>query len=119
MELLHKLFPPFMHGACRASGHICNGGKPPPRKANIFNDDELLSGAEIKERGVVQLFRDEPLLHGQCAALLLRDNGCDYPACPFCKRTLDELDSLDVRDLEAALRRAAAARQGAADAGIA
>ena len=51
------------------------------------------------------LFKSEPLLTGHCAALLMKDVGCDYERCPFCPKSLTELSRCDVGDITAALRR--------------
>ena len=78
---------------------------PGPRKAGILPAGELLPGAEIKSRNVVFLFKSEPLLNGQCAALLVKDEGCTWEKCPYCPKTLSELPRMDAADLKAALRR--------------
>lgn len=78
---------------------------PAPRFGNILPRHELISGPEVKSLGVVGLFQSEPILAGKCAALLVREDGCDFRGCKFCRRTLEELPSLDASDITAALRR--------------
>ena len=64
-----------------------------------------MSAAEIRSLGVVALFKSEPLLAGKCAAMLMKDIGCTFPGCPYCKKTLMELLKTDLCDLTSALRR--------------
>ena len=78
---------------------------PEPRRSHILPSSELMSGAAIKAGGVVDLFKTEPLLKGMCAAYLLKDIGCDYPGCRFCKRTIEMLPTVDMNDLCAAIYR--------------
>ena len=78
---------------------------PGPRHAGGLPASELLPGMETKSRGVVDLFKSEPLLTGHCGALLMKDVGCDYKSCPFCPKSLTELPRCDVGDIAAALRR--------------
>ena len=49
---------------------------PPPRKAGLLADSELLSGDDIRSTGVVTLFKTEPILKGKCTALYVRETGC-------------------------------------------
>ena len=66
---------------------------PGPRHAGILPASELLPGMEIKSRGVVNLFKAEPLLTGHCAALLMKDVSCDCKSRPL---QLAELPWCDV-----------------------
>ena len=45
---------------------------PPPRKAGVLPDSELLSGDDIRSGGVIALFKTEPLLNRKCVAFYLR-----------------------------------------------
>ena len=78
---------------------------PEPRYAEILPAHDLMSGADIKSYGVVALFKTEPLLVGKCVAVLMRDTGCVYPQCPYCKNTYEDLPKVDTCDLLSALRR--------------
>ena len=78
---------------------------PEPRYAEILHKNDLMSGGDIKSFGVVELFKTEPLLAGKCAALLVKDIGCTFPNCSYCKKTLPELTKIDTCDLLSALRR--------------
>ena len=78
---------------------------PEPRFAEILPAHDLISGADIKSSGVVALFKTEPLLAGKCAALLMKDAGCTFPQCPYCKNTYEDLPKVDTCDLLSALRR--------------
>ena len=78
---------------------------PEPRRADILPERGLMSAPEIKQLGVIGLFKSEPLLVGKCAALLLKDVGCTYPGCPYCKTSYAELPKTDLCDLTSALRR--------------
>ena len=76
---------------------------PPPRKAGILEDAELLSGEAIKALGVVALFRsEEPML--KCIAFYVRDTGCTWDKCNY-YTSLREAPSTDPRDPAQALRR--------------
>ena len=78
---------------------------PEPRFAEILPVHDLISGADIRSSGVVALFKTEPLLVGKCAALLMKDAGCTFPQCPYCKNTYEDLPKVDTCDLLSALRR--------------
>jgi hypothetical protein len=78
---------------------------PEPRYAEILPANDLISGAEIKSSGIVALFKTEPLLAGKCAALLMKDEGCTFQNCAYCKNTLEDLPKVDTCDLLSALRR--------------
>ena len=78
---------------------------PVPRYAEILPANDLISGSEIKQHGVVSLFKTEPLLAGKCAALLMKDEGCTFQNCAYCKNTLEDLPKVDTCDLLSALRR--------------
>ena len=78
---------------------------PEPRYAEILPVHDLISGADIRSSGVVALFKTEPLLVGKCAALLMKDVGCTFPQCPYCKNTYEDLPKVDTCDLLSALRR--------------
>jgi hypothetical protein len=78
---------------------------PEPRFAEILNKQDLMSAADIRSLGVVELFKTEPLLVGKCAALLMKDVGCTFPNCPYCKSSLVELPKADTCDVLSALRR--------------
>ena len=78
---------------------------PVPRYAEILPAHDLISGADIKSSGVVSLFKTEPLLAGKCAALLMKDEGCTFPNCAYCKIALEDLPKVDTCDLLSALRR--------------
>ena len=56
---------------------------PPPRKAGLLADSELLSGDAIRALGVVTLFKTEPMLKGKCTALYVRDTGCTWDKCNY------------------------------------
>ena len=79
---------------------------PPPRKAGILPDSELMSSDEIRQNGVITLFKSEPLLNRKCVALYLREDGCPHNVCHFCLNSLRDAPSIDQRDLAQALRRA-------------
>ena len=81
-----------------------NSLPPPPRKAGVLPDSELLSGEGIRNGGVISLFRTEPLLNRKCVAFYLREDGCPHEKCNFCLTSLREPPSLDPRDLAQALR---------------
>ena len=49
---------------------------PPPRKAGVLPDSELLSGEAIRGGGLIGLFRTEPIRNRKCVAFYLRDDGC-------------------------------------------
>ena len=78
---------------------------PPPRKAGLLADSELLSGDEIRAAGVVTLFRTEPMLKGKCTAFYVRDTGCIWDKCNYCAASLRDEASTDPRDLAQAVRR--------------
>ena len=78
---------------------------PEPRFAEILNKNDLMSAADIRSLGVVTLFKSEPLLAGKCAALLMKDVGCTFAGCPYCKTSYKELPHTDTCDLLSALRR--------------
>ena len=78
---------------------------PEPRYAEILPSNDLISGAEIRQNGVVALFKTEPLLAGKCAALLMKDQGCTFQDCAYCKNTYADLPKVDTCDLLSALRR--------------
>ena len=78
---------------------------PEPRYAEIAHRNDLMSAGDIRSFGVVELFKSEPLLAGECAALLMKDIGCIFPSCSYCKKTLLELPKTDTCDLLSALRR--------------
>ena len=79
---------------------------PPPRKAGLLADSELLSGDDIRSMGVVTLFKTEPMLKGKCTALYVREAGCTWGKCNYCATSLREAASTDQRDLAQAIRRA-------------
>ena len=78
---------------------------PEPRFAEILHKQDLMSAADIRSLGVVDLFKTEPLLVGKCAALLMKDVGCTFPNCPYCTSSLIELPKADTCDVLSALRR--------------
>ena len=78
---------------------------PPPRKAGILPDSELLSGDDIRQGGVITLFNTEPILNRKCVAYYLREGGCPHEKCNFCLHSLREAPSTDPRDVAQALRR--------------
>ena len=78
---------------------------PELRFAEILHKNDLMPAADIISRGVVALFKSEPLLAGKCAAMLMKDVGRTFPGCPYCKKTLIELPKTDLCDLTSALRR--------------
>ena len=55
----------------RSQAHISM--PPPPRKAGILPDSELLSGDDIRNGGVLALFKTEPILNRKCVAFYLRE----------------------------------------------
>ena len=57
-------------------------------------------------RGVLPLFKAEPLLEGKCLARYLRTDGCVYDNCAFCKTSIAGEANTDLGDLERAVRRA-------------
>ena len=57
---------------------------PPPRKAGVLADAELLSGDTIRSLGVVAPFKSEPMLKGKCTAFYVRDTGCTWDKCNYC-----------------------------------
>ena len=79
---------------------------PPPRMAGVLPDSELLSSDDIRNGGVIALFKTEPLLNRKCVAFYLRKDGCPHRVCNFCLQSLREAPSLDPSDLAQALRRA-------------
>ena len=83
---------------------------PPPRKAGILQDPELISNGIVKSLSVVSLFRTEPLLKGKCCAYCVREDGCPWDMYNYCVNALREAPSIDPRDLAQALRRAMARR---------
>ena len=93
-----------MH-ARRSLGEASVTLQPEPRFAEILHKNDLMSAGDIRSSGVVALFKTEPLLAGKCAALLMKDVGCTFPGCPYCKTTLVELPRTDLCDLTSALRR--------------
>ena len=78
---------------------------PPPPKASILPDSELLSDDDIRSGGVIELFKTEPLLNRKCVAFYLREGGCPHEKCNFCLNSLREAPSTDPRDIAQALRR--------------
>ena len=78
---------------------------PPPRKAGILADSELLSGDDIRSMGVVTLFKTEPMLKGKCTALYVRETGCTWDNCNYCVAPMRDAASTDQRDLAQAVRR--------------
>ena len=78
---------------------------PSPRKASVLPDCELISSDDVRNLGVIPLFKSEPLLAGKCVALYIKQGGCTYPKCMFCLRALREAASIDPKDLAQALRR--------------
>ena len=76
---------------------------PPPRKAGILPDSELLSGDDIRSGGVITLFNTEPLLNHKYVAFYLGEGGCPHKKCNFCLNSLREAPSFDPRDLAQAL----------------
>ena len=78
---------------------------PPPRKAGVLPDSELLSGDGTRSGGVITLFKTGPILNRKCVAFYLRDSGCPHEKCNFCLHSLREAPSTDPRDLAQALRR--------------
>ena len=78
---------------------------PPPRKASVLPDSELISGDDIRDGGIITLFRTEPLLNRKCAAYYLREGGCQNKVCGFCLNSLREAPSVDPSDVAQALRR--------------
>ena len=77
---------------------------PPPRKAGLLPDSELISGDEIRAANVVALFKTEPMLKGRCTALYVRDTGCIWDKCNYCVASLRDAASTDPRDLAQADR---------------
>ena len=51
---------------------------PPPRKAGVLPDSELLSGDAIRSGGAIALFKTEPILNRKCVAFYLREGGCPH-----------------------------------------
>jgi len=78
---------------------------PEPRYAEILPSNDLISGSDIRQHGIVSLFKTEPLLAGKCAAMLMKDEGCIFPNCAYCKITIEDLPKVDTCDLLSALRR--------------
>ena len=65
-----------------------------------------MSGEDIRQNGVITLFKSEPLLNRKCVAFYLREDGCPHRVCSFCLHSLREAPSLDPNDVAQALRRA-------------
>ena len=78
---------------------------PPPRKAGVLPDSELLSCDGIRNGGVITLFKTEPLLNRKCVAFFLREGGCPHKVCNFCLNSLREAPNIDPGDVAQALRR--------------
>ena len=93
-------------GAARAESANSGPLPPPPRKAGILPDSELLSPDDIRGGGIITLFKAEPLLNRKCVAFYLREGGCPHDKCGFCSTSLRAAPSIDPRDLAQALRRA-------------
>ena len=89
--------------ASRGQGY--NTLPPPPRKAGVLPDSELLSSDDIRSGGVIALFKTEPLLNRKCVAFYLREDGCSHAVCSSCLHSLREAPSLDPSDVAQALRR--------------
>ena len=79
---------------------------PPPRFGNVLPQNELLLAEEIKEQGLMQMFRTEPLLTGKYLGLYLRRGGCTYGNYGFCMKSIRDAPNTDPGDTERALRRA-------------
>ena len=94
------------YGPPKGIGTSADSLPPPPRKAGILPDAELISGEDIRQNGVITLFKSEPLLNRKCVALYLQEDGCPHKVCHFCLNSLREAPSIDPRDLAQALRRA-------------
>ena len=78
---------------------------PPPRKAGVLPEPELLSSGSIRSGGVIALFNTEPILNRKCVAFYLREDGFPHKVCSFCLHSLREAPSTDPGDIAQALRR--------------
>ena len=78
---------------------------PPPRKAGVLPDSELVTGDDIRNGGLIGLFKTEPILNRKCVAFYLRDNGCTHHQCNYCLTSLKDAPNVDPRDVAQALRR--------------